>query len=141
MSNFPCKCVTRFKIFLWLIIYVEVLNAVSISCHLVLKAFRYQKWKKWRIGLFSTENYSKWIFFPHFCFQRWEYFLMWSYAIIVSAGALQKTKLSLATVERKSILCLLWNSLCLLARDILHGWELFLIQLFSELVKKNKVLQ
>lgn len=102
MSNFPCKCVTRFKIFLWLIIHVEVLNAVSISCHLVLKAFRYQIRKEWRIGLFSTENYSKWIFFPHFCFQRWEYFLMWSYAIIVSAGALQKTKLFLATVECKS---------------------------------------
>lgn len=66
---------------------------------------------------------------------------MQSYAIIVSAGALQKTKLFLATVESKSILCLLWNSLYLLAGDILHDWELFLIQLFSELVKKNKVLQ
>lgn len=115
-------CATRFKIFLWLIIYVEILNAVSISRHLVLKAFRYQIWNEWRIGLFTTENYSKWIFF-HFYSQRWEYLLMWSYTIIISAGAQQKTKLILARAEYKSILCLLWNSFCLLIGDILHGWK------------------
>lgn len=62
-------------------------------------------------------------FFFHFYSQRWEYFLMWNYAIIIPPGALQKNKLIFAIAEYKSILCLLWNSFCLLVGDILHGWE------------------
>lgn len=60
---------------------------------------------------------------PRFYFQRWEYFLMWNNAIIISAGALQKDKLIFATAEYKSVLYLLWYSFCLLVGDILHGWE------------------
>lgn len=102
---------------------MEALNAVSISHHLVLKAFRYQIWNEWRIGLFSTENYGKWIFFFLFLLSKVRILTNVKLCYHYISRSFAENKLILSVTECKSILCLLWNSFCLRVRDILHGWE------------------